>query len=339
MISVEMSEPPCVIRVALIGAGIFARQTYVPNLIMNQGRVALTAVLSRSEGPIQETLEMLGDAANRAEKFFGTDGEERFFAIANDICDAVILVVPIPLLGQYVERCILVGLHILSEKPVAMTSMEAGRLIALYRSERRLAMWHVAENYRLEPAVVYARDIVRSHPRRPKSFSLLALRQQSTTSKFAVTTWRATPQYNGSFVLDGGIHFIAMLRTVLGGDVRDIHSIYEEKSVVEVGAAGSCRIEDAVGTFQIRYGAFIDAICGLDVIWDDAVMNIVQVKGVGYTVAMTGRDTQTFPFNGLEEEFIIWLNTITNGEESADLTPEEGLADLLVVEKMCGTTF
>ena len=47
-----------VVRVALIGAGIFARETYLPNLEANKGRVKLTAILSRSA---DATLALLKD--------------------------------------------------------------------------------------------------------------------------------------------------------------------------------------------------------------------------------------------------------------------------------------
>jgi predicted dehydrogenase len=326
------------IRVAVIGAGIFTRMTYIPNLLENSDRVKLTAILSRTLPPIEETLAMLDkEVADHVVKFVGSAGEEAFFARAKELCDAVLIVVPIPLLARYVELCMASGLHILSEKPVAMTSGEATELIALYRGQERTALWHVAENYRLEPAVVYARNLVRKHSLTPKSFSLIALRQQSTTSKYAVTTWRAKPAYNGSFVLDGGIHFVALLRTILGGDIRDIQAIYEEKSVVEVSSCGACRVGSALGTFQIRYGAFVDVVCRLDVYWDDAAMSIIQHKGVGYEVIMTGEETMHFPFEGLQIEFKLWLDTIASGAPALDLLPEEGLTDLLAVESMCGT--
>jgi predicted dehydrogenase len=182
----------------------------------------------------------------------------------------------------------------------------------------------------------------------PKSFALTALRQQSVTSKNAVTTWRAKPAYHGSYILDGGIHFVALLRAILGASstvpegendrsVRGIHSVYEERSVVDVAACGVCRCGAALGTFHIRYGAFVEVLCRLDVYWDDAAMSIVQHKGVGYEVAMTGRETQRFGFEGLDREFVAWLDSVDSGVEVTGLSPEEALADLVVVEAMCGT--
>jgi predicted dehydrogenase len=259
-----MSDPR--VRVALIGAGIFARETYIPNLLAHKDRVKLVAVLSRSKEPIDEALALLEDEGAGVQKFFGSDGEESFFAQASDICDAVVLAVPIPLLGKYIERCLALDLHLLSEKPVAATSAQAARLVSIYRQKAlRSGVWCVAENYRLEPAVTFASDIVRRHPSAPKNFSLMALRQQSPTSKYAVTAWRAQPDYKGSFVLDGGIHFVALLRAVMGGDVQNIRGTYEERSVCEVGAFGACSVAGATGTYFIRYGMFPSPVCRLDV--------------------------------------------------------------------------
>ena len=73
-----MSDPR--VRVALIGAGIFARETYIPNLLAHKDRVKLVAVLSRSKEPIDEALALLEDEGAGVQKFFGSDGEESFFA-------------------------------------------------------------------------------------------------------------------------------------------------------------------------------------------------------------------------------------------------------------------
>lgn len=243
--------PP--LRVALVGAGIFAQDAYVPNLLAYRDRIRLTAILSRSPEPIETLLSALSGQEGEVARFSGADGEEQFFSQVCDLCDAVIIVVPIPLLGAYVSRCLALGLHILSEKPVAATSAEARRLIQLYRAQshqtptngsKRLSTWHVAENYRTEPAIIHAAKLIQQKlPMTPKTFSLIALRQQSPTSKYAVTTWRANPTHTGSYVGDGGIHFVAMLRKVLGAvDLVDIRGSFMQGGVpTEVGVCASCR--------------------------------------------------------------------------------------------------
>ena len=193
------------IRIGVIGAGIFVRETYIPNIEDNSNLVKLTAIVSKSFESIEEVSKLLKNQDTDFRRFAGADGEDQFFLEASDICDAVIIAVPIPLLGHYIERCISLNLHILSEKPVAMTSVYAQRLISKYHENLRPGkpLWHVAENYRLEPAVQYASELVRRHSMAPKTFTLTVLRQQSATSKFAVTSWRKEPEYNGSVVFDG----------------------------------------------------------------------------------------------------------------------------------------
>ena len=209
---------------ALIGAGIFARETYIPNLQQFAGQIQLTAVLSRSAESIAALLALTPkmtagtvDTTDAVAQFIGVTGEAQFFATARNICDAVIITVPIPLLATYIERSLAIGLHVLSEKPVAMTGSEARYLIKLYREPlTQKCSWSVAENYRFEEAIIYAAAVVRAQPTVPKTFTFLALREQFPTSKFAATLWRANPAYQGSFVLDGGIHFVALLRSILG---------------------------------------------------------------------------------------------------------------------------
>jgi len=370
----NFKPPP--IRVAIIGSGIFVRDTYIPNLIANHSRIRLTAILSRTMESIQQTLLLLltnneqkdsnviedsnhnnaylyDNNGDDIMKYAGSEGEECFFTEVSKICDAVIIVVPIPLFSKYIERCLLLNLHILSVKPIAMTSNDAKRLITLYQYQQinyKTLSWHVAENYRMEPAIQYAAQLVRNYHLQPKTFTLLAIRQQTTTSKYAITPWRNKPDYHGSYILDGGIHFIALLRYILNNEINIINSIYEELSVIEVKSCGICKIGQAIGTYHIQYGLFSNVICRLDIYWDDAIMNIIQHKGIGYEVMMTNMETKRFGFEGLEIEFKAWLNCISNkggdnnnssssGSSSItpvlELTPEEALNDLLVIEKMC----
>ena len=93
-----------------------------------------------------------------------------------------------------------------------------------------------------------------------------------------------------------------------------------------------------------------EVLCRLDIYWDDAMMSVIQHKGVGYEVTMTGKETRNFGFEGLQVEFKLWLDMLrvnadggavgASGVEDGSLdvlSPEEGLKDLIVVEQMCNT--
>ena len=63
---------------------------------------------------------------------------------------------------------------------------------------------------------------------------------------------------------------------------------------------------------------------------------MLQLKGVGYEVRMTGCETRTFGFSGVQREFELWLDAVQGtGDALVALSPEEALADLQAVEAMC----
>ena len=146
-------------RFALIGCGIFARETYVPHFVRLRGHgVRLTAVVSKSGASADAAIAALGHYDGVVMRF--VDDEDSFFLRAKEVCDAVVICVPIPLLGKIVAKCLAAGLHVLSEKPVAMTSEEARSLIHVKEEKFPNLVWLVAENYRCEPAVLAAQQIL-----------------------------------------------------------------------------------------------------------------------------------------------------------------------------------
>jgi predicted dehydrogenase len=327
------------VRIALIGAGIFARETYIQHFNQHSSDARLTAILSRSAQSIDAALAKLDQQQHQHEDVAKFTNEDEFFAAAPGLCDAVIVCVPIPLLGHYVEKCLRKGLHVLSEKPVAMTCKDAQRLIAVYRGEiarvSPTTTWHVAENYRVEPAVRYARGLVREHSRKVKYFNLVVVRPQSKDSKYMQTNWRSDPQYAGSSVFDGGIHFVALLRAIVGGDVSEIRGVHQAQDNVEVASCGSCRVGGALGSYQMCYGSFSESVCRLDVFFEDATLSVVQKRGVGYLVSMSGHEEKSFPLSGFSCEFQLWLGVLKGKGRADELSPEEGLADLNAIEQMC----
>ena len=63
------------IRVAVIGAGIFVRETYIPQIQSFRFRIKLTAILSRSEESVNDTLALLSEGRESVLKFIGEEGE------------------------------------------------------------------------------------------------------------------------------------------------------------------------------------------------------------------------------------------------------------------------
>ncbi len=336
------------LRVALIGCGIFARENYIPHIrsATAAGLLEFTAILSRTEEALEEFLTILNkenesNSFNSIERFIGSTGEGEFYSRANSICDAVCIVVPIDLLEHFIERSLRSNLHILSEKPICLSSSSGQRLIEIYRNELNSStIWSVAENYRFEPAIKFSSEYIKMNGM-PKSFTLLVIRQQKSDAKFFKRPWRSQPNYRGASVFDGGIHFVALIRAVLGGnEIKNIRGFYEAEDNVEVGAVGGCRIGSSFGTYQIRYGKFEKIQAKLECDWANGdKMIISQIPGKGYRVEINGINEniiREFPTTGLVEEFDHWLRAC-RGQENIpqELIPEESLKDLQAIEMIC----
>lgn len=67
--------------------------------------------------------------------------------------------------------------------------------------------WRVAENFEVEPSNLHARDVLASGKIGDVAFFRLSgvNHVDVKTNQYARTTWRATPEYQGGFLLDGGV--------------------------------------------------------------------------------------------------------------------------------------
>jgi predicted dehydrogenase len=89
-------------------------------------------------------------------------------------------------------------------------------------------VWRVAENYETEPGYRLASTLLspiqpsKSPIGTPLSFTLTALTDLRPESEYYQTPWRTHPAYQGGFLLDGGVHSAAVLRTVLPRGARPV---------------------------------------------------------------------------------------------------------------------
>lgn len=210
------------IGIALIGAGIFAKAQYLQALmkLSDSGSAKLCYIYSRSEA---SAISLLHDWQKKlpqsaTEAVSGDEGLARL--LADPLVDAVCIVLPIPNQPEVAKKCLEAGKHVLIEKPIATDSTEARELIKT--AERQTGVFFgVAENYRFEDAFTYARTKIASGEIGDVfSFTMNAIFAQNKENKYYKTEWRQTPQYQGGFLLDGGIHIVGMMRYLLSAQLH-----------------------------------------------------------------------------------------------------------------------
>ncbi|PFH48413.1 hypothetical protein AMATHDRAFT_5806 [Amanita thiersii Skay4041] len=214
---------PSSISIAILGAGIFAKEAHIPALAaLGDTAPVLKAVYSRSEKSAREAAEL-------AAKVLKTSGPPAVYhdedqssdldtLLARPDIDAVIVILPITMQPSVILKALAAGKHVLSEKPMAPDVAQGISLIKTYqdRYKPKGLIWRVAENFEAEPAYREAAAIIRSGKiGKVISFSCTFQVNLDKSSKWYNTPWRTVPDYQGGFVFDGGVHIAAALRIML----------------------------------------------------------------------------------------------------------------------------
>ncbi|ORY87807.1 hypothetical protein BCR37DRAFT_404122 [Protomyces lactucae-debilis] len=219
------------LRVAILGAGIFVKEEHLPSVLASPN-FELKALYSRSASSLKDLIQG-NEAASRVDLYFSKDDENLYpdrktatlEALLNrqDI-DAVIIALPILVQPDIIKQCLTAGKHVIAEKPVAKDIATARNLIAF--ATRQKPMLAIAENYRMESHTIKAKELVASGVLGKIHYvNYRMLGNVQKGSKYFETAWRKEPQYQGGFVLDGGVHWVAAIRDVLGCDMLRVGAI------------------------------------------------------------------------------------------------------------------
>jgi len=145
------------------------------------------------------------------------------------------------------------GVHVMVEKPVALTVRQGLRLVeAADRNDRKLA---VAENYRRDPINRLARAVIESGAL--GSIYLIVQSSSGSGEKVIITPWRHR-RSSGGIVVDMGIHYADLLEYFLGPIVRvfGFNGVIDKQRVDASGQWHDVDAEDlSVGVAQFANGA------------------------------------------------------------------------------------
>lgn len=250
----------------------------------------------------------------------------------------MIIALPIPAQPSFIKAALGAGKHVLSEKPVAKDISTAQELISWYKSDilgNSHATWSVAENFRFLSRFQYGAEQARKLGR-VLGFRVRVHLYVKPGSKYYETSWRKTPEYQGGFLLDGGVHFIAGMRQLLGEDAKMARvsaftaQLQEHLPPIDTVNAVVHLANGASGTFSVSFGTT-----------DSGVEYVISCQNgtvdVGFdktTVKKDGDETvENFPEdkNGVRQEVKAWAESMAAGKQNVLQSPKEALAELEVV--------
>lgn len=339
------AKPP---QIAIVGAGMFVRNQYIPRLSEISDLVSLKAIWSRSEESARGAVEIAQKYFPGVECKWGDEGLDQI------IEDKSILGVAVVLAGQaqvdFSLRLLKTGKHVLQEKPAAASTSELEAALAGYNSisANIKPIWAVAENYRFEPAFVECKRLV-AEVGDMMSVQVIIEGSMNSSNPYFSSSWRRN--FTGGFILDMGVHYIAGLRMLVGCEVVSVSAIttHVDKTLPPPDNMSSL--------FQLENGCsgvfvMIVSSSSPKIFW-----RVVGLKGTlqiergkhdgqhGYLVSFYGADGQCkntfYRFSGVTDEFKSFIRDIQQAsvkgsyhEAEPRMSFVEGATDVAVLGAM-----
>ncbi|KAI0708573.1 oxidoreductase family protein [Earliella scabrosa] len=354
--------------VAILGAGIFAKEAHLPALAALGAAIELKAVYSRSiksSSAFADAAQQTLGLAHKPDVYNDEDPAKSLDALlARPDIHGVIVVLPITTQPAVIRKALAAGKHVLSEKPVAPDVAQGRALIAEYEAtyKPKGLVWRVAENFEAEPAYQAASRIVRGGKiGEVKYFNARAYSWVDEHSKWYNTPWRTVPDYQGGFLLDGGVHTIAVLRMLLPSPLttlsahaslaKPILAPHDTINAIALTASG------AHGLIELSWGAPVQS----RVTSSHDSISVTGTRGwlestrtprgtIRVVVRTAARDAQGKPVwdeekgrwreeeevveersCGVEREIGSWLEAVEGREDGVD-EPRGTLADVAFIE-------
>ncbi|KAL6703538.1 hypothetical protein ACN47E_009563 [Coniothyrium glycines] len=322
------------IGIALIGSGLFAKEEHLP-AIQKTPALSLKAVYSRS----LKSAKSLSESHSEVELYSDdSDGKTYDDLLKRSDITGVVIALPILAQPEYIKKALAAGKHVLAEKPIAKDVATAEELIAWTSNPSNTsATYTVAENFRFLDSFLYAAQVLGSLGR-VLTFRARFAALVQPGSKWYETAWRKTPEYQGGFLLDGGVHFIAGTRLMLGAGGAQMKSVSAFTAQLQAHLPPVDTLHSTIlldngssGTLSVSFGT---TDTGAEYVVA-AEKGSVLVAGGKVVVTRDGKEeVKEFPEegNGVNQEIKAWAESLKDGQRNARQSPEEALNDLRVLE-------
>ena len=308
----------------------------------------LKVIYSRSLRSAQKVSENLRDI-----QLYSEDSDQTYSSLLSrtDIY-AVIIALPILVQPSFIKQALSAGKHVLAEKPLAKDVETGKELVEWYHAniDTKRLNFSIAEQFRYYAAYAHAAAKIKSFGK------VLGLRVRMHACiqpgmKYYETEWRKKPEYQGGFLLDGGVHFIAGIRALLKGGGQKVkklsaftQQLQEHLPPVDTVDAVFQLENGSTGTFSVSFGTTFSGAewsiaCDGGTVSVDRTKVISKPKGGEEVVEdvpdeVPKRKDAHVSIGSVMPEVFAWARSLKEGKWDSRQSAEEGLADLEILEAM-----
>jgi predicted dehydrogenase len=313
------------LKLGIIGTGIAARELHWPALKQMPDRYQVVAVANRSCDKAEAFADMVGLKSASVYSDYCQ-------LLARDDLDVVDLALP-PQLNYKVARAAAEsGIHVICEKPIAITMEEAHAMVAL-SSEFGIQVL-IAENFRYDNAIRKAKMLLdEGKINSPFMLSYQYVQPVPLDDEIASRPWRQQPVHAGGCLSDHGVHMIDVVRYLMG-EVAEVQVFGRDLHKYLVGmdtAVYNLKFESgAVGSIQWSFSVASEQRSIIQLWSDDGTM---QISPDEVRVMRRGHADEAYPIGGptsFLNEFEDFYAVLTQGRVPL-VTALDALRDLETV--------
>jgi predicted dehydrogenase len=308
------------VRFAVVGCGTAARQIHLPAL---RGAGAdVTAFASRSPSSALAARDQWGS---------GEVVERWDEAVRRDDVDAVVITTPNALHRDVAVAAAEAGKHVLVDKPLACTTVEADAMLAAARAAGVVLV--PFQNLRFAPPFVAAYAAV-AEGRIGRVTGVRAAFGHAGPEHWAphATWFRERVHAGGGCLIDLGVHIVDVVRYVTGDEIIEVTALLEPPvRDVEVDAQLLVRLAGgAIGSVQASWTVPTGHDLQLTVIGTDATLHLDSHRPL--TLFTRDGERERLPLPDAAGSPLDELLAAVRGERAPSVTGTDGRAAVAVVE-------
>ena len=315
------------VRYAVVGLGHIAQVAMLPAFAHARRNSRLAALVSDDPDKLKQLA-----ARYRVEHTFSYDDYDACL----EQVDAVYIALPNSLHAEYTIRAARAGVHVLCEKPMAVTAQECRQMVTACRRHRVRLM--IAYRLHFEEINLRVVDLVRKgRIGQPKFFN----------SSFSMTVKpgdiRTKKDMGGGSLYDIGVYCINAARYLFRAEPRQVMAIS-----VNSGAAKLAEIDESTGALLRfdgdRVAAFVTSFNAADVASYRIVGSKGQIQvdpayeyaeGLEYELTIDGKRTRKRI--GKRDQFapqLLYFSDCIRRNRDPEPSGEEGMQDVRIVEAL-----